>query len=85
MKYYINEKKVKRLKKYLELIDGMLIEKMIRYNGPINKELNLLINTLTIWKLLIMDTLERGYYLSKNEEKTNLENIEKWYQQCNKI
>ena len=89
MKYYINEKKVKRLNKYLELIEEMSVERLKQYNGKLNgtdeKNLNLLINILMVWKHLIMDTLKRGYYLSENEEKTNLENMEKWYQQCNKI
>ena len=89
MKYYINEKKVKRLNKYLELIEGMSVEKLKQYNGKLNgtveKDLNLLISVLMVWKLLIMDTLDRGYYISENEEKTNLENMEKWYQQCKKI
>jgi hypothetical protein len=89
MKYYINEKKVKRLNKYLELIEEMSVERLKQYNGKLNgtveKDLNLLINVLTVWKLLIMDTLDRGYYISENEEKTNLENMEKWYQQCKKI
>ena len=89
MKYYINEKKVKRLNKYLELIEGMSVEKLKQYNGKlkgtVEKDLNLLISSLMVWKLLIMNTLDRGYYLSENEEKINLENMEKWYQQCNKI
>jgi hypothetical protein len=89
MKYYINEKKVKRLNKYLELIEEMSVERLKQYNGKLNvtveKDLNLLINVLKVWKLLIMDTLDRGYYISENEEKTNLENMEKWYQQCKKI
>jgi hypothetical protein len=89
MKYYINEKKVKRLNKYLELIEEMSVEKLKQYNGKligtVEKDLNLLISVLMVWKLLIMDTLDRGYYLRENEEKTNLENMEKWYQQCKKI
>jgi hypothetical protein len=89
MKYYINDKKVKRLNKYLELIEEMSVERLKQHNGKLNgtdeKNLNLLINILMVWKHLIMDTLKRGYYLSENEEKTNLENMEKWYQQCNKI
>ena len=89
MKHYINERKVKRLNKYLELIEEMSVEKLKQYNGKLNgtveKDLNLLISILMVWKLLIMDTLDRGYYLSENEEKINLENMEKWYQQSNKI
>ena len=80
---------VKRLNKYLELIEEMSVEKLKQYNGKLNgtveKDLNLLISILMVWKLLIMDTLYRGYYLSENEEKINLENMEKWYQQSNKI
>jgi hypothetical protein len=56
-----------------------------KLKGTVEKDLNLLISFLMVWKLLIMNTLDRGYYLSENEEKINLENMEKFYQQCNKI
>lgn len=89
MKYYINEKKVKRLNKYLEIIEEMSIERLKQYNGKLNgtdeKNLNLLIGILIVWKLLIMDTLDRGYYLSENHEKTNLETIEDFYQKFHRL
>jgi len=89
MKYYINEKKVKRLNKYLEIIEEMSIERLKQYVGKLNgtdeKNLNLLIGILIVWKLLIMDTLDRGYYLSENHEKTNLETIEDFYQKFHRL
>jgi len=89
MKYYLNEKKVKRLNKYLEIIEEMSIERLKQYVGKLNgtdeKNLNLMIGILIVWKLLIMDTLDRGYYLSENHEKTNLETIEDFYQKFHRL